>query len=175
LKASDISLLPYNKEDKDKLELKVQTTGGVVLTSPVGIGPYLCHNGRGVDGVLQAAGIDEKSGHSTFIEVGPCSPERTNGKTGMLKFIAADKQARVEIDREQEQFNTIASVAANLLRRQHLIAQGKVTASIDNLVGVNLQAGKEIITSAPYLAHLDFVKGVREFTELADYAVINLA
>jgi len=56
-----------------------------------------------------------------------------------------------------------------------MIASGQVQASIDNLVGVNLQASKEIMTSTPYLTHLDFVKGVREFTELADYAVINIA
>ena len=66
-------------------------------------------------------------------------------------------------------------MAANLLARQQRIASGKVQASKDNLVGVNLQASKEVMQSAPYLTHLDFVKGVREFTELADYAVINIA
>jgi hypothetical protein len=59
--------------------------------------------------------------------------------------------------------------------RQQRIASGKVQASKDNLVGVNLQATKEVIQSAPYLTHLDFVKGIREFTELADYTVINIA
>jgi len=43
------------------------------------------------------------------------------------------------------------------------------------LIGVNLQPTKEVATSAPYLTHLDFVKGIKEFTELADYAVINIA
>lgn len=66
-------------------------------------------------------------------------------------------------------------MAANLLARQQRIASGKVAASRDNLVGVNLQASKEVMQSAPYLTHLDFVKGVRDFTELADYAVINIA
>jgi hypothetical protein len=43
------------------------------------------------------------------------------------------------------------------------------------LIGVNLQATREVLKSAPYLTHLDYVKGVREFSELADYVVINIA
>lgn len=30
------------------------------------------------------------------------------------------------------------------------------------------------MNSVPYLAHLDFVKGIREFTELCDYVSLDL-
>jgi hypothetical protein len=31
------------------------------------------------------------------------------------------------------------------------------------------------MNSVPYLAHLDFLKGIKEFNELCDYVVLDLA
>lgn len=42
-------------------------------------------------------------------------------------------------------------------------------------MGVNLQASKEVLLSAPYLTHLDFAKGIRELNELCDYCTINIS
>lgn len=35
-------------------------------------------------------------------------------------------------------------------------------------------ANQETQDSVPYLTHLDFVKGIRELTEMCDYVVLNL-
>lgn len=86
MKAADSNLLPYNPEDENALNLSVKTSRGVLLTSPIGIGPYLSCNGRGVDGILEASGINESTRHSTFIEVGPCAPEKSHGAESLLKY-----------------------------------------------------------------------------------------
>jgi hypothetical protein len=86
LKAADFNLLPYNPEDQDALDLSVKTPRGVLLTSPIGIGPYLSCNGRGVDGILEASGINESTRNSTFIEVGPCAPEKSHGAERLLTY-----------------------------------------------------------------------------------------
>ena len=121
--------------------------------------------------------MDDKH-HSTFIEVGPCSPEKSsNLKEPYMSFHhPTDPKANTAlIINGSEQFYTLAMISSNLVRRQQQIAEGKTKASSDNLVGVNIQANKEVLSSAPYLAHLDYVKGVKEFTELADYVTINIA
>lgn len=45
----------------------------------------------------------------------------------------------------------------------------------NNLVGVNYKVGREVMESVPYLARILYGNGVREFTEIADYLVINIA
>ena len=36
-------------------------------------------------------------------------------------------------------------------------------------------ANKETVNSVPYLTHLDYVKGIKELTEIADYISLNIA
>lgn len=86
MKAADSNLLPYNREDPNDEDLSVKTVRGILLTSPIGIGPYLSCNGRGLDGILEASGIDEKTRRSTFIEVGPCAPEKSFATKSLLTF-----------------------------------------------------------------------------------------
>ena len=70
----------------------------------------------------------------------------------------------------------VTEIVANLLRRQQRIADGKVEMlNIGNLVGVNVRASLETAESVPYLTHLDFNKAIRELTDVADYAVLNLS
>ena len=47
--------------------------------------------------------------------------------------------------------------------------------NIANLVGVNIRPSIQTAESVPYLTHLDFSKAIRELTDVADYAVLNLA
>jgi dihydroorotate dehydrogenase len=44
-----------------------------------------------------------------------------------------------------------------------------------NIIGVTIQINEETRNSVPYLAHLDFVKGIRELTELCDYVSLDLS
>ncbi len=48
----------------------------MTFPSPVGVGSGLLTEGSGVDAILGATGPDSKTGLSTFIELGPCTPER---------------------------------------------------------------------------------------------------
>ena len=43
------------------------------------------------------------------------------------------------------------------------------------MIGVNIKAGRETLQTVPYLTFMDYCKGVREFTEIADYLVLNIA
>jgi hypothetical protein len=61
------------------------------------------------------------------------------------------------------------------VHRQQKIADGHIKATTDNLIGVNFQAAEQTINTVPYLTHLDYVRAVKELTEIADYLVINLA
>lgn len=71
---------------------------------------------------------------------------------------------------------SFAEVLANLLSRQQRIIDGKFDyVHRDNFVGVNLKANTDTVESVPYLTHLDFARGVRDFTEFVDYVVLNLA
>ena len=102
LKAADNNLLPYNREDPAALDLSVKTSRGVLLTSPIGIGPYLSCDGRGVDGILEASGIDETTRRSTFIEVGPCAPEKSEGVERLLSFKVTKEEQAVLLNRDRD-------------------------------------------------------------------------
>lgn len=69
---------------------------------------------------------------------------------------------------------SFTQVAAQLLGRQQKIADGKLNASVKNIIGVTIQVNEETMNSVPYLAHLDFIKGIRELTELCDYVCLDL-
>lgn len=102
LKAADSNLLPYNPEDPDALNLSVKTPRGLLLTSPIGIGPYLSCNGRGIDGILEASGINETNRHSTFIEVGPCAPEKSQALERLLSFKVTKEEKGVQLNRDND-------------------------------------------------------------------------
>ena len=42
-------------------------------------------------------------------------------------------------------------------------------------VGVCIEASQDTVDSVPYLTHQDFIKQVRELTDMCDYVVINIA
>ena len=46
--------------------------------------------------------------------------------------------------------------------------------SKSNLIGVNIKAMRATVDSVPYVTHFDYIRQVKELTEFADYAVINL-
>jgi len=96
-------MLPYNPEDKSALDLTVKTDTGIVLSSPIGIGPYLSCNARGIDGILEASGVNEATGHSTFLEVGPCSPDKASHSNSMLHFsVTKEREFKVNINRDHD-------------------------------------------------------------------------
>ena len=41
-------------------------------------------------------------------------------------------------------------------------------------LGVCLEANQDTLDTVPYLTHQDFVKQIKEMTDLVDYAVVNL-
>jgi hypothetical protein len=55
LKAAESNLLPYTVDQGKDLSV---SRNGVLLSSPIGIGPYLSCNGEGIDGILEASGVD---------------------------------------------------------------------------------------------------------------------
>lgn len=64
-------------------------------------------------------------------------------------------------------------------RIRGLIQAGKVD-QISNAfkhakIGVVIEANSETLDSVPYLTHQDFVKQIKELTELCDYVVVSLA
>lgn len=86
----------------------------MTFTSPVGIGPYICPSGIGIDGLLEASGVTEGN-ESTFIEVGPCSPEKSQiTKQPMLHIGVTSKGQIVRLNKD-EQFQTILMVAEKLV------------------------------------------------------------
>ncbi len=42
-------------------------------------------------------------------------------------------------------------------------------------VGVCIEANKETVESVPYLTHQDFVKQIKELTDMCDFVVLNLS
>ena len=77
LNASDYGFLPTESASDlpKEINLVVKSKQGVKFTSPVGIGARISVDGSGIDGLLDSS-RDAKTGMSTFIEVGPCTPEK---------------------------------------------------------------------------------------------------
>lgn len=108
----------------------------------------------------------------THIEIGPCTTERQIGKTNTTFRVDLD-QDKISAQFSDRTFST-GLIAKNLVKRQQKIIDGKIRANCGNLIGVNLMANSETQDSVPYLVHQDFTKGLKEFTELADYVTLNL-
>ena len=73
-------------------------------------------------------------------------------------------------------------LVSELLARQGIIRdriQNKqfelLEASKNKKLGVCLDLNKDTAIAVPYLAHLDFTKQIREFSDMLDYVVLNLA
>ena len=71
---------------------------GITFPSPVGLGSGLLTDGRGIDSIMEASGIDKESGLSTWIELGTCTPDkqkmRDSSKSG-------GRSIRVNLDAEK--------------------------------------------------------------------------
>ena len=58
------------------IDLRVKTGKGATFPTPIGLGNGLLLDGRGIDAILSASGVDSMNRLSTFVELGPCTPER---------------------------------------------------------------------------------------------------
>jgi dihydroorotate dehydrogenase len=71
---------------------------------------------------------------------------------------------------------SFSEVASRLLEREHRIAEGKIqSADSRNLIGVTIRPNMATMDSIPYLVQLDYVKGVRELGEHADFLIMDLS
>ena len=138
----------------------MKTANGATFASPVGIASGLIRDGRGMDNLFSASGVDSSSGLSTFIEIGTCTPE----KQGFVKNETHEK-LRVDLNKEVVIYqNTrvtpgVSEIVANLLERQQRIIDGKVKGvNKDNLIGINVKAQYDTVLSVPYLTHLDYAR-----------------
>ena len=96
LNTCNIDALPPSQTiDQQGQDLRVQTKRGVTFPSPIGIGPGLLTNGAGIDAILNASGTDSKTGLSTFIELGTCTPDRQVGRPGMPML-----NLRIDLDKQ---------------------------------------------------------------------------
>ena len=96
----------------------MKTANGATFASPIGIASGLASDGRGMDNLFSASGVDSSSGLSTFIEIGTCTPE----KQGFVKNENPEK-LRVDLNKEVVTcHNTrvtpgVSEIVANLLER----------------------------------------------------------
>lgn len=115
---------------------------------------------------------------STFIELGPCTPERqfTPRNSQTIDQLKIDLSTNTVHRLNTEITPAVSQVVARLLERQQKIIDGRVGyVNKGNLIGVNVRAMSDTVETVPYLTHLDFASCVRELTEFADFTVLNLA
>ena len=75
--AAKLDIVPPSAPiDTKGLDLRVKTKRGVTFASPIGLASGLLDSGCGSDSIFSATGFDANTGLSTFVELGPCTPER---------------------------------------------------------------------------------------------------
>jgi hypothetical protein len=155
----------------DDSNLIVRTRRGLEFPSPLGLADTVSTNGRGVEGLLDSFGVS-KHFLKGSVQVGPVCPDNQFAANQTEKQLSLRDDGSVSFKPFKQA--SFAQVAANLLSRQQQIVNGSLKCSSKNVVGVTLQANQETLDSIPYLAHLDFVKGIKELNELCDYVSIDL-
>ena len=66
------------------MSVKASQKCGYTFPSDVGIANGVLYDGRGIHAMHQASGVD-RFGRSTFVELGPCTPERQQVRQGESK------------------------------------------------------------------------------------------
>ena len=67
------------------LSVKASKKCGYTFPSRIGIANGVLYDGRGIHAMHQASGTDSNTGRSTFVELGPCTPERQQVRQGESK------------------------------------------------------------------------------------------
>lgn len=149
-----------------------------LLPSPIGL----------AEGVLPLAGTSaqhllQSLDSLAFVEVGPTTLDPQYGKA------YRDQRIRIEggeVRRLSRDFNpSCQQMVSSLVRRQELIRdtlglsssdrrRRALMRSVDKKLGVCVNASRETANTVPYLTHQDFIKQIRDLTDMCDFLVLNL-